>query len=103
MSANSFFVGRNVCCRNSVSTLCEVSEMLTEWNSETIPDDVQTDRGRCKRCKTFKVRFGRKMAILGSMLVSTTASLVGAFMPEYWSYLTLRLLLGFTRTFLRSY
>ena len=40
---------------------------------------------------SLKARFGRKIAILGSMLLSTTASLVGAFMPEYWSYLVLRL------------
>ena len=33
------------------------------------------------------------MAMLGSMLLSTTASLVGAFMPEYWSYLVLRFFL----------
>ena len=31
------------------------------------------------------------MALLGSMVVSTSASLVGAFMPGYWSYLALRL------------
>ena len=30
------------------------------------------------------------MAMLGSMLLSTSASLVGAFMPDYWSYLVLR-------------
>ena len=31
------------------------------------------------------------MALLGSIVVSTSASLVGAFMPGYWSYLALRL------------
>ena len=35
-------------------------------------------------------RFGRKTALLGSMVVSTVASLAGAFMPGYWSYLALR-------------
>ena len=35
-------------------------------------------------------RFGRKTALLGSMVVSTLASLAGAFMPGYWSYLALR-------------
>ena len=36
--------------RNVVSTLCEVSEMLTEWKSESITyghTDGQIDRGRC--------------------------------------------------------
>ena len=35
-------------------------------------------------------RYGRKMALLGSMMVSSVASLAGAFMPDYWSYLALR-------------
>ena len=42
------------------------------------------------RKSNSEVRFGRKIAILGSMLLSTTASLVGAFMPDYWTYLVLR-------------
>ena len=37
------------------------------------------------------------MAILGSMLLSTAASLVGAFMPDYWTYLVLRLFLQIGR------
>jgi len=43
-------------------------------------------------CGWCSDRFGRKMALLGSMVVSTSASLVGAFMPGYWSYLALRFL-----------
>jgi len=43
-------------------------------------------------CGWCSDRFGRKIAILGSMLLSTTASLVGAFMPDYWTYLVLRFL-----------
>ena len=35
--------------------------------------------------------YGRRLGLLGCILVSSTASLVGAFMPEYWSYLALRL------------
>ena len=31
----------------SISTLCEVSETLTEWKSESITDDGRTDRGWC--------------------------------------------------------
>ena len=37
-------------------------------------------------------KFGRKLAILVCILVSSIASLVGSFMPDYWSYLALRVL-----------
>ena len=43
-------------------------------------------------CGFYSDRFGRKPAILGCILVSSTASLIGAFMPDYWSYLALRFL-----------
>ena len=36
--------------------------------------------------------YGRKIGLLGCILVSSTGSLVGAFMPDYWSYLSLRIL-----------
>ena len=36
--------------------------------------------------------YGRKIGLLGCILVSSTGSLVGAFMPDYWSYLALRIL-----------
>ena len=39
-------VGRHVGHCNVVSTLCEVSESLTEWKSESITDG-RTYRGRC--------------------------------------------------------
>ena len=35
--------------------------------------------------------YGRKYGLLGCILVSSTGSLVGAFMPDYWSYLALRI------------
>ena len=35
-------------------------------------------------------KFGRKIAILGCILVSSVGSLAGSFMPDYWSYLALR-------------
>jgi len=35
-------------------------------------------------------KFGRKIAILGCILVSSIGSLAGSFMPDYWSYLALR-------------
>ena len=35
--------------------------------------------------------YGRKIGLLGCILVSSTGSLVGAFMPDYWSYLALRI------------
>ena len=34
--------------------------------------------------------YGRKYGLLGCILVSSTGSLVGAFMPDYWSYLAMR-------------
>ena len=37
-------------------------------------------------------KFGRRFAILGCILISSTASLVGSFMPDYWSYMALRFL-----------
>ena len=45
-------VSHHVGHHNVVSMLCEVSETLTEWKSETITDgrtatDGQPDRGRC--------------------------------------------------------
>ena len=35
--------------------------------------------------------YGRKLGLLGCIIVSSTASLVGSFMPTYWSYLALRI------------
>jgi len=37
-------------------------------------------------------KFGRRFAILGCILVSSTSSLVGSFMPDFWSYMALRFL-----------
>jgi len=37
-------------------------------------------------------KYGRKVGLLFSILLSSTASLVGAFMPEYYSYLVLRII-----------
>ena len=34
--------------------------------------------------------YGRKYGLLGCILVSSTGSLVGSFMPDYWSYLAVR-------------
>ena len=36
-------------------------------------------------------KFGRKIALLGCILVSSSASLAGSFMTDYWSYMALRL------------
>ena len=36
-------------------------------------------------------KFGRKIALLGCILVSSSASLAGSFMTDYWSYMVLRL------------
>ena len=36
-------------------------------------------------------KFGRKIAMLGCILVSSSASLAGSFMTDYWSYMALRL------------
>ena len=38
--------------------------------------------------------FGRKIGLLGCIIVSSSASLVGSFMPTYWSYLALRIVTG---------
>ena len=38
--------------------------------------------------------YGRKIGLLGSIIVSSSASLVGSFMPTYWSYLALRIVTG---------
>ena len=51
----SMHVGRRVSHHvghyNVVSTVCEISETLTEWKFETITDDGRTDgRDRCYRC-----------------------------------------------------
>ena len=35
-------------------------------------------------------KFGRKIAMLGCILVSSSASLAGSFMTDYWSYMALR-------------
>ena len=35
-------------------------------------------------------KFGRKIAMLGCILVSSSGSLAGSFMPDYWSYMALR-------------
>jgi len=43
-------------------------------------------------CGYFSDIYGRRYGLLGCILVSSTASLVGSFMPDYWSYLALRLL-----------
>jgi MFS family permease len=43
-------------------------------------------------CGWTSDKLGRKPALLGSMLLSTAASLAGAFMPDYWSYLVSRFL-----------
>ena len=37
-------------------------------------------------------KYGRRMAMLGCILVSSTGSLAGSFMPDYWSYMALRLI-----------
>ena len=36
--------------------------------------------------------YGRKLGMLGCIIVSSTGSMVGSFMPTYWSYLALRIL-----------
>jgi len=43
-------------------------------------------------CGYTSDKFGRKRAMLGCILTSTIASLAGSFMPDYWSYLSLRVL-----------
>ena len=43
-------------------------------------------------CGYTSDKFGRKIAMLGCILTSTIASLAGSFMPDYWSYLSLRVL-----------
>ena len=38
--------------------------------------------------------YGRKIGLLGYIIVSSSASPVGSFMPTYWSYLALRIVTG---------
>ena len=45
-------------------------------------------------CGRLADRFGRKLALMFSVVVASCGSLAGAFMPEYYSYTASRLVTG---------